>query len=186
MVAFPEPIQRLMLEMQLEANERQRAAVLADPVKHKLTLHFPEDARMNSMFYRVKKATFPEVRYCYATGRNLAGFFLGWRETINRDGSGKRDQWVARRSRKAVCAIAERRWKAHNARVKPKPVKPLEERRTTYWISERLPGLTPNCSGSRGLGKIVTTGGPNTALDLARTKWPNAGEIVATHIGRGR
>jgi hypothetical protein len=184
MVGLPKEIQRFMLEMQVESIERQRKAVLADPVKHKLTLHFPEKAPMNYRYFKVDKAGFPQVHYCWATGRNLAGYFLGWRETIKRDGSGKRDQWVASKRREVVKMKARDRRDAHQARVKPKPIRPLEERRTTYWISERIPGPQPNCTGSRGLGKIVTSGGPNNALDLARIKWPDAGEIVAIHIGR--
>jgi hypothetical protein len=182
---FPPEIERMMLEMQVEGLERQRAAVLADPLKHKLTLHFPEGARLNWLYFKVAKSAWPEVRYCYSTERNLAGYFLGWRETINRDGSGKRDQWVASKRRKTVADKARSRSTAHNRRVKAKPVKPLEERRTTYWISESGTGPGAGQSWSRGLGKIVTEGGPNNALDEARIRWPDAGgELTAVHIGR--
>lgn len=184
MTALPAPIQQLMLEMQVESIQRQRKAVLADPVRHKKTLHFPEGAPMNYRYYRVDKASWPKVDYCWSTGRNLAGYFLGWRETTSRDGSGKRDMWLASKRRDVVKVAARDRRDAHNARVQPKPKVPLEQRRTTYWISERVPGTQPGVTGSRGLGKVVVEGGPNAALDAARTKWPDAGEIVAVHIGR--
>lgn len=183
MAGLPEPIQRMMLEMQLESLTRQRAAVLADPVKHKLTLMWPDNEDPRWLYYEVKKRG-PRVRYAYSTNRNLAGYFLGWRETVDRKGNGKRDQFIASKRRKTVADRTLARFKAHKERVKQQPKKPLEERRTTYWISERIPGPQPNATGSRGLGKVVVEGGPNNALDVARTKWPNAGELVATHIGR--
>lgn len=116
---FPEPIQRMMLEMQLEANERERAAVLANPIKHKLTLHWPEDSGgPNTLHYTVKGKRGPEVSYGYTTSRNLAGYFLGFRETINRKtGRGKRDMWIASKRRKTVADKALARYRAHKARI---------------------------------------------------------------------
>src|SRR5206468_3447305 len=79
--AFPPEISRFMLEMQVEAMERRRKAVLADPAKHKTTLEFPEGARLNARFWGTIKSRGKTVRYCYSTERNLAGYFLCWRET---------------------------------------------------------------------------------------------------------
>lgn len=107
----------MMLEMQADSLERQRKAVLADPAGHKLTTHFPEGARLAYRFFRVRGKRGPEVRYCYATERNLAGYFLSWRETIRADGSGKRDQWSASKQRKIAKARASARHDAHQARV---------------------------------------------------------------------
>jgi hypothetical protein len=114
---FPPEISRFMLEMQVEALERRRKAVLADPVKHKKTLDFPEGARMAWRYWEVKGKRFPRVRYCYSTERNLAGYFLGWRETINRDGSGERDQWLANKRRASLKNAMLNRYKAHQARL---------------------------------------------------------------------
>jgi hypothetical protein len=182
---LPEPIRLMMLEMQVDQLQRSRRAVLADPVKHKATLHWPDNEDPRWLYYEVKGKRGPVVRYGYTTNRNLAGYFLAFRETFDvKRGTGKRDQFVASKRRKTVADRALARFKAHKARIKVPPPKPLEERRTTYWISERFPMAQPNCTGSRGLGKIVCDGGPNTALDLARIKWPEAGDIVAVHIGR--
>lgn len=115
---FPPEIETMMLEMQVEAHERQRKAVLADPAKHKLTLHFPEGSGgPNWRYCPVEKSGWPRVRYCYATSRNLAGYFLGWRETVNKDGSGKRDQWTASKRRNTVRDRAIERARAHNKRL---------------------------------------------------------------------
>lgn len=116
---LPEPIQRIMLEMQVEQLERTRSAVLADPAKHKLTTHFPDNARMRWIYYEVKGKRGPRVRYCYSTERNLAGYFLGWRETFDaKKGRGKRDMWIASKRRKTVDAKALQRKRSHEARLK--------------------------------------------------------------------
>lgn len=184
---FPPEIERMMLEMRVDQLERERARVLADPVKHKLTTLFPEGARMNYHYWPVDKATWPRVRYCYSTERNLAGYFLSWRETVKKDGNGKRDQWIASKRRNTVRDRAEARADAHNARVKPKPRKPVEERNATWWISENtqreIGGELKSCS--RTLGKIATKGGQTVALEKARIKWPDTpGELRAFHMGR--
>jgi hypothetical protein len=116
---LPPEIQRFMLEMQVTAMESRRKAVLADPVKHKLTLEFPEGARMNWRYWgTLRPSKNVTVRYCYATERNLAGYFLGWRETFNeKTGRGKRDQWQASKRRTTVRDKALARKKAHEKRL---------------------------------------------------------------------
>jgi hypothetical protein len=122
MTGLPQPIQLLMLEMQVESLERQRRAVLADPVKHKATLHWPEGEDPRWRYYEVKGKRGPLMRYCWTTNRNLAGYFLGFREVIyTSKGTGKRDQFVASKRRATVKAKALQRFKAHKARVAKVP-----------------------------------------------------------------
>lgn len=118
-LTLPPEIQNFMMEMQISAIERRRKAVLADPVKHKLTTDFPEGARMNSRYWgNIKVSKNVTVSYHYSTERNLAGYFLGWRETWNaKKGEGKRDQWVASKRRTAVRDRAKQRTEAHRARL---------------------------------------------------------------------
>ena len=52
-----------------------------------------------------------EVRFCWSSHRNVAGYFLTWREVIGKSGF-KRSQFSAHRSRKACRAMAERRREA--------------------------------------------------------------------------
>lgn len=119
---FPEPIQRMMLDLQIDQMKRIRARVLADPAGHKLTLEFPENARMRWLYYQVKGKRGPRVRYCYSTERNLAGYFLGWREVWDeRKGLGRRDQLIASKRRKTVADRALARLKAHEARLTKGP-----------------------------------------------------------------
>jgi hypothetical protein len=117
---LPEPLQKMLLEMQIAQIESARSAVLADPVKHKLTLQFPEGARMRWLYYEVKGKRGPRVRYCYSTERNLAGYFLAWRETWDpKRRRGKRDQFIASKRRKTVADKTRARHKAHEGRLTP-------------------------------------------------------------------
>lgn len=116
---FPPAVQNFMLEMEIQAIKSRRARVLADPVKHKATLEFPEGARMNSRYCEVRGKREPRVRYCYSTERNLAGYFLGWREVWHdKKGVGRRDQLIASKRRNTVRDKAIERRKAHEARLK--------------------------------------------------------------------
>jgi hypothetical protein len=108
----------MMLEMQVEAAERRRKAVLADPVKHKTTLEFPEGARLNWRYWGTIKSRGKTIRYCYSTERNLAGYFLSWRETVSlKSGVGKRDMFIASKRRLTVRDKAQQRHAAHKARL---------------------------------------------------------------------
>jgi hypothetical protein len=116
--AFPPEIQRLMLEMQIESIERRRKAVLADPAKHKTTLEFPEDARMSSRYWGDIKTRGKRYRYCYSTERNLAGYFLCWREVWHeKKGIGERDMFTASKRRLTVREQARKRHEAHKAKL---------------------------------------------------------------------
>ena len=54
------------------------------------------------------------VRFCYSSHRNMAGFFLGWREVISASKI-KRDMWAARRVRGALALLATKRAEAFRA-----------------------------------------------------------------------
>lgn len=98
---------RLWNSIQRDENERIEAAAKADPRAHKLT-RVTENTRY--LYYSAgKNGKGQAVRFCYATHRNVAGYFLGWREVIRKDGTGKRDMWTARKGRKAVAELARKR-----------------------------------------------------------------------------
>ena len=87
--------------------EREEAAAKADPAKHKLSRVF-EDARYR--FYDAgRNGRGQAVRFCYSSHRNVAGYFLGWREVVGKKQT-KRDKWTARKSRSAVADIARNRY----------------------------------------------------------------------------
>lgn len=115
----PKPVQdmfrRMWLEMEFDATKRRIAAAKADPLGNKLTTQF--EGKPLSWHYtaNLKDGRGRRVRFCWSCHRNAAGFFLGWREVWNGK-TGKRDQWVSRRARKAVAEIARRRTAAFKAK----------------------------------------------------------------------
>lgn len=52
------------------------------------------------------------IRFGWSTTKNIAGFFLTWREVRYVNGEGRRDMFSARRKRKAVKDLAHRRYLA--------------------------------------------------------------------------
>lgn len=122
-LTIPEPLQRLMgrmlRDMQQAGLERAESAAKADPRAHRLSRVFPKGARMNWRYYRAgRDGRGSEVRFCYTVERNVAGYFLAYRETRYKSGNGKRDQWAASKSKKAVMAICTRRLAAFRQRSK--------------------------------------------------------------------
>ena len=87
--------------------EREEAAAKANPQAHKLSRVF-RDSRYR--FYEAgQNGRNQVVRFCYSSHRNVAGYFLGWREIEGKTQT-KRDQWTARKTRSAVADIARNRY----------------------------------------------------------------------------
>lgn len=111
---LPPAIAAMFAELDRDLNAREAERAKANPNRHKLTTVMPDGAS-----YRYYPAGHDgrrrEVRFCWSTKRNAAGFFLGWREVLGQ-GLGRRDQWLARRRRTAVKAIAGRRANAFRAK----------------------------------------------------------------------
>lgn len=118
MVELPIEFQNMLLEMQIDGIQRRRKAVLDNPAAHKTTLDFPEGARMNWHYWGDINSRGKRYRYCYSIERNLAGYFLGWREVWDRKrGVGQRDMIRASKRRTTVKEQALKRYKAHKARL---------------------------------------------------------------------
>lgn len=92
-----------------------------DPKKHKLTrvmapVEYDKLGRRcaggtNYRYYNpgVLDGRGSRVLFCYSTGRNVAGYFLSWRQVEYKNGTTKRFDFAARRVRKRAAALAERR-----------------------------------------------------------------------------
>lgn len=80
-------------------NEQEEKRAKADPVSNRLSKVFENS---NYRFYRAKDGRGREVRFCYSCHRNVAGYFLAWREVINKDGTGKRDGFIANRRKQTL------------------------------------------------------------------------------------
>jgi hypothetical protein len=122
----PPEIQKLMISMwadiQRGDHERQITRAKADPVGNKLTRAFDGGARMSWRYYNAgKDGRGRKVYFCWSTERNAAGYFLGWRQVTNKDGSGKRDMWTANRTRNRVKETAKNRTNAFREKRQAEP-----------------------------------------------------------------
>lgn len=119
-------------KMQLHKRLRQQDNALnkydsdqakADPKKHKLSRVM--EGRYGLNYYWLpsgKDGLGRKVYFCWSKHRNVAGYFLTWREVYSiprgkdKRQRVKRDQWVARKVKKRARALAEKR----SARFKQK------------------------------------------------------------------
>lgn len=110
-------IAELLHDFTISNREREASAAKADPAKHKLT------RVTNDTSYRYwgagQDGMGREVRFCWTTHRNVAGYFLGWREVVGKKAT-KRDKWIARKSRAAATELSRRRQNAFIAKAERK------------------------------------------------------------------
>ena len=91
-------------------NDREETAAKADPLAHKTSRLFPSGVSAGYRYYGGKRnGKGQRVLFCYSVHRNVAGFFLGWREVYMKNGTVKRDRWVSRRVKARCIDIARRR-----------------------------------------------------------------------------
>lgn len=103
-------IRDLLRSFEKMNNDREEAAAKADPLKHKQSRLFGAGVSAGYRYYGGKRnGKGQRVMFCYSVHRNIAGFFLGWRETYMKNGTVKRDQWVSRRVKARCIEIAKRR-----------------------------------------------------------------------------
>lgn len=113
---FPPEFERFLIEMQQAGYERLQREAEADPLKHKLARVFPPGVGSNYRYWEARNGRGSRVRFCYAVNRNVAGFYLTWRE-VETAKAVKRDQWASRRTRKAAAALALKRHRAMKAKL---------------------------------------------------------------------
>lgn len=109
MVQLPESFRRFMAEMELERREALLRQIAADPAKHKLTLVMTEKGASTRYWKAGIDGRGREIRFGYTCWRNAAGYFLSFREVVNKDGTGFRDKFAARKVRKRAAALAQAR-----------------------------------------------------------------------------
>ena len=117
-VELPEWGQKLLTDIwtRVERNRQavEAAEVEADPKAHKMTGLMPDGVSASYRFYNTTNGKGQIVRFCWGVHRNLAGYFLGWREVwlkkSKKDGTlARRDKWCAYKTKKSVISIAYRR-----------------------------------------------------------------------------
>jgi len=110
-VAIPMELQRMLQgafnEIRGLELKHERLSAEADPKAHKLTR-----VMAKSLSYRWtpagKDGRGRAVYFCWSCHRNVAGYFLGWRE-VKGGRVTKRDQWIARKCRRRAQELAHRR-----------------------------------------------------------------------------
>ena len=76
-------------------HKAEEARAKADPVKYKNTRLF-DAGKKHYNYYAAPKVRGRIIRFCWSTNRNVAGYYLTWREVIRPGkGYGKRDMFVA-------------------------------------------------------------------------------------------
>ena len=164
----------LFAELGQRFMEAEEAAAKRDPAKYRLSTVME---RGKPLSYRhwgaVKDKRGRRISYCWSVHRNVAGFFLGWREIetpIKRKrpakvgelvATTKRDQFTARRVKKRLEELQKRRTEALRAKYPSAPKKPR------WWISDKHDGRT------FGLG-WVRAADENRAIAAAKKRWPAA------------
>lgn len=74
----------------------ERDAARRDPVRHKLTRVMEKP--LSYRYYPQKKSRGgTTVWWCWSCHRNVAGYFLSWREVRHKNGTVRRDYWFAHR-----------------------------------------------------------------------------------------
>ncbi len=106
----------LVEDLNRKMRRAEEEAVLADPENHKTTRIGIKEGH-----YRYWTALDDEhgrkVRFCYTTMRNMAGYFLCFKEVRDKE-TGFRDQWSARKLRRACKEKAERMRDRHNEKIR--------------------------------------------------------------------
>jgi hypothetical protein len=114
-------LEHIFREMEESAQAGERKRILADPKGHKTTRLMAGHLRYRYWSPKHKLPTGESVKFCYSTGRNLAGYFLAWREIWDAEkGEGRRENWVADKKRKMAREHARRACEIHDERMQRK------------------------------------------------------------------
>lgn len=115
MARLPAEFVRFLRDMEQDSMAAEQRRAEADPVKHKLSRVFPPGRPLNYRYYEGGTRRGRNVRFCWSTSRNVAGYFLAWREVSTKTET-KRDQYIANRVKQRLIERCEARMKAHRNR----------------------------------------------------------------------
>lgn len=111
----PPAIRDLMTSMWADIQrldkERIEREAKANPEKHRNCRVFENSSYR---YYEVKNGRGSRVRFCYSTHRNVAGYYLVWREVVTKK-EGKRDQWDSTKLKDDAILVCRKRWEAARA-----------------------------------------------------------------------
>lgn len=100
-------LQDLLDSMFSVSHKSEAEAARRDPVKHKLTRVMEKP--LSYRYCPQKRTRSGEVVWwCWSCHRNVAGYFLAWREVRRQDGTVRRDDWRAHRVKRHLKDRARR------------------------------------------------------------------------------
>ena len=103
-------------DLEKASHKRESESAKADPKAHKLSRVMEGQHGMNYHWFPAgKDGRGRSVYLCWSLHRNVAGYFLGWRE-VHAKKTVKRDQWIARKAKCRAKGVAERRAEAFRKR----------------------------------------------------------------------
>lgn len=107
----------LWADMEAVRAKELRELAKRDPIGNRLVKLF--DKGTNYRFYYSTDGRGRKIRFCYSIHRNVAGYFLGWREVepAKRTGYWKRDKWIASRKKRRIVDVARNRSEAHRTKM---------------------------------------------------------------------
>lgn len=108
-------LNELFQDIQQQDMLREVERVRTDPTAHKLT-RIMQEGNLSYRYYYPISTKGRTTYYCHTTSRNVAGYFLTFRE-VHTGSTVKRDMWVASKRKQIVIAKAFARMKAHKARL---------------------------------------------------------------------
>ena len=100
-------IQNMLQDMEHHRQQDEKRAAAKDSVKHRLSRTMADGKPASYQYYVVKSTKSSEHRWCYASWKNVAGYYLVWYEIETKAG-GKRSKWNAELTRKDARALAKR------------------------------------------------------------------------------
>ncbi len=133
-------IWRDLLSEKIELEEAQKA--LADPQAWKTQekgIRYMGKTKLSWRYWRRVKTPRLTIRFCWYVHRNVSGYFLGWRETVDSKGKVTRDQIVARRCKRRLKELMKRKTEA--LEVKFPPVKRVRKKTTPKALDPRIESI---------------------------------------------
>lgn len=116
MTSAQDMLNALWRDVQQTGMEAEERAAKADPAAYRLSRVMERGRPLRYVYYGPVKGRGRETRYCWSVHRNVAGFYLGWREVVTPKAV-MRDQFTARRVKQRLIELADRRLAAHRGRL---------------------------------------------------------------------
>lgn len=97
-------------DLRKRENDREAEAAKRDPAKYRLSKVI--EGGLQYKYYEERNGNGSRVRFCYSVNRNVAGYFLVWREVLT-ERKLVRDQWDSCGSKDGAIRTARTMWERY-------------------------------------------------------------------------